>query len=88
MKREANLMTKEWNVFLSVSKESKAYRLFNPLTQKIIISRDVVFDEDNNWDWSITSNKSVLVDLDTKDKSNTEEEVQSVGDSLSDVPLN
>ncbi|XP_058982660.1 uncharacterized protein LOC105262273 [Musca domestica] len=32
-------------IFVGYSQESKAYRLFNPKTQKIIISRDVVFVE-------------------------------------------
>jgi hypothetical protein len=32
-------------VFLGVSEESKAYRLYNPVTKKIIISRDVIFVE-------------------------------------------
>lgn len=36
-------------VFLGVSEQSKAYKLFNPVTRKIIISRDVVFDEENMW---------------------------------------
>ena len=31
-------------VFLGVSEASKAYKLFNPLTNKIVTSRDVVFD--------------------------------------------
>ena len=30
---------------------TKAYRLFNPVTQKIIVSRDVIFDETKGWDW-------------------------------------
>ncbi|CAA7027704.1 unnamed protein product [Microthlaspi erraticum] len=38
-------------VFVGVSKESKAYRLYNPETKKIIISRDVRFDESRKWDW-------------------------------------
>jgi transposase InsO family protein len=38
-------------VFLGVSENSKAYRLFNPISQKIIISRDVVFEEDQQWNW-------------------------------------
>lgn len=33
-------------ILLGVSEESKAYRLFDPISNKIIISRDVVFDED------------------------------------------
>lgn len=32
-------------VFLGVSEVSKAYKLFNPLTKKIVTSRDVIFDE-------------------------------------------
>ena len=32
-------------VFVGVSEESKAYRLYDPKTNKIIVSRDVVFDE-------------------------------------------
>ena len=33
-------------IFLGVSDKSKAYKLYNPNTKKILISRDVVFDED------------------------------------------
>ena len=33
-------------IFLGVSEESKAYRPFDPISRKIIISRDVVFEED------------------------------------------
>lgn len=39
-------------IFLSVSEQSKAYRLYNPNTKKIIISRDVVFDEEKLWSWN------------------------------------
>lgn len=38
-------------VMLGVSKESKAYRLYDPETKKIIISRDVQFDEKLRWNW-------------------------------------
>ncbi|TXG51514.1 hypothetical protein EZV62_024038 [Acer yangbiense] len=34
-------------VFLGVSEASKAYKLFNPLTKKIVTSRDVIFDKEN-----------------------------------------
>lgn len=30
-------------IFLGVSEQSKAYKLFNPITKKIVISRDVIF---------------------------------------------
>ncbi|KAL3515836.1 hypothetical protein ACH5RR_022738 [Cinchona calisaya] len=39
-------------VFLSVSEASKAYKLFNPLTEKLVTSRDFVFDEESTWDWN------------------------------------
>lgn len=38
-------------ILLGVSEESKAYRLFDPTSQKILINRDVVFDETAKWDW-------------------------------------
>ncbi|GMP82636.1 hypothetical protein CsSME_00036854 [Camellia sinensis var. sinensis] len=39
-------------VFLGVSEHFKAYKLFNPITEKIITNRDMVFDEENMWDWT------------------------------------
>jgi len=42
-------------VFLSVSDCSKAYKLYNPNTKKIIISRDVIFDQENFWQWHVHS---------------------------------
>lgn len=38
-------------VFLGVSEESKAWRLYDPMTKKIVVSKDVVFDEGKSWDW-------------------------------------
>ena len=35
-------------VLLGMSKESKAYHLYNHITKRICISRDVVFDKNNN----------------------------------------
>jgi hypothetical protein len=34
-------------IFLGYSEESKAYKLYNPLTKKLVVSRDVIFDEEN-----------------------------------------
>jgi hypothetical protein len=36
---------------LGISEESKAYKLYDPLQKKIIISMDVIFDENSCWNW-------------------------------------
>nr|GEY35884.1 ribonuclease H-like domain, reverse transcriptase, RNA-dependent DNA polymerase [Tanacetum cinerariifolium] len=38
-------------VYLGNKPGSKAYRLFDPTTQKICVSRDVKFKENETWDW-------------------------------------
>lgn len=39
-------------VLFGVSAESKGYRLYNPIKGNIIVSRDVVFEENKKWDWN------------------------------------
>ena len=38
-------------VHLGMRKETKSYRMYNPVTKRIIVSRDVVFDEQESWKW-------------------------------------
>ena len=38
-------------IFIGCSNESKGYRLFNPKTNKLVVARDVVFDEMAAWSW-------------------------------------
>lgn len=38
-------------VYFGVEEGSKAHRLFDPITNKIIVSRDVVFEESAVWRW-------------------------------------
>ena len=49
-------------VLLGFSDESKAYRLFDPIAKKIVISRDVVFHEDDCWDWN-RSKEEIQLDI-------------------------
>ena len=37
-------------VLLGMSEESKAYRLYDPASKKIVVSKDVVFEENECWD--------------------------------------
>ena len=41
-------------VHLGTEPGSKAYRLLDPTSKKIIVSRDVIFDEDKVWNWNAT----------------------------------
>jgi hypothetical protein len=49
-------------VLLGVSDESKAYRLFDPVSKKIIVSRDVVFEETKGWNWDM-SREEIISDV-------------------------
>lgn len=42
-------------IHLGTEPGSKAYRLFDPQTQKVVVSRDVVFDEGKGWDWKYSN---------------------------------
>ena len=46
-------------VFLGVSDESKAYRLYDPVSKKIIISKDVIFQEDECWNWGNSNEECI-----------------------------
>jgi len=47
-------------MFLWVSKDSKAYKLYNPITKKIMINQDVVFDEKKKWSWEADSSREYI----------------------------
>ncbi|KAJ7962054.1 Retrovirus-related Pol polyprotein from transposon TNT 1-94 [Quillaja saponaria] len=40
-------------VFIGDDSNSKGYKLYNPRNGKIIVSRDVEFNEDETWDWDV-----------------------------------
>ena len=54
-------------VLLGVNEESKAYQLYDPLSQRIIISRDVVFEEDKSWDRD-KNEEAIACDLEWGDR--------------------
>lgn len=39
-------------VKFGVSGESKGYRMFDMIFKRIIISRDIIFEEDHMWNWN------------------------------------
>lgn len=72
-------------VFLGVSQESKAYRLYDPTNKKIVISRDAIFDEDASWNWSKENQvqQELIIEDDEVQESQQEDEgLQTPSQSL------
>jgi hypothetical protein len=46
-------------IFVGYERGTKAYRAYDPVTEKVTITRDVVFDEDAQWDWSSSEEENV-----------------------------
>ena len=59
-------------IFVGYSEKSKAYRLYNTITKKYVISRDVLFKEEEEWDGSIE--KLVGEDVDAPHAEDEEDE--------------
>ncbi|KAL0316877.1 UNVERIFIED_CONTAM: Retrovirus-related Pol polyprotein from transposon TNT 1-94 [Sesamum radiatum] len=62
-------------IFLGYSTQSKGYRIYNLKTKKLIISRDVEFDEDAMWNWDEekVERQSVMIPKETPPQQQQEE---------------
>ena len=49
-------------IFVGYSTISKAYKVYHPQTQKMAITRDVHFHEEEQWDWGDSQRNELLVD--------------------------
>ena len=68
-------------IFVGYNENPKAYRIFNPVSKRLIISRDVIFDEQAAWDWkSGKENSTVIYDNNLLDP--LEEEAEPVQDEV------
>lgn len=56
-------------ILLGVSEQSKAYKLYDPIGKRIIVSRDVKFAEEEKWEWKehVTDKQVQLLDLGEKE---------------------
>ena len=61
-------------VLLGVSDESKAWRLYDPISKKIIVSKDVVFEEEKGWDWGRSVEEIKRDILECEDEGDTMED--------------
>ena len=49
-------------VFIGYDMNTKGYRMFNPTTRQVVVTRDAVFEEEKKWEWSnspVTSTGSI-----------------------------
>lgn len=60
-------------VLLGVSEESKAYRLYDPATKKVVTSRDVVFSENEAWNWGTKNTTTSEIPLEEEQTESAEE---------------
>lgn len=63
-------------ILFGINEGTKAYRLLNPATGKILVSRDVIFEEDKGWNWGRIADKKEIKSAELQD----EEENPEVGD--------
>ena len=50
-------------VFIGYGTCEKGYRILNPATHKVLLSRDVVFDEHGKWDWEQHKVREICIPL-------------------------
>ena len=62
-------------IFVGYSEDTKAYKLYDPVTRKVIISRDVQFVENESWDGTVDTNVKIVSNVDNADM---EEEVVQI----------
>ena len=73
-------------VLLGVSDESKGYRLFDPIAKKIMVSKDVIFKEEEKWKWDEDTVQGPVVDLEWGDQNGEEEEEDKNREGINGEP--
>ena len=80
-------------VHLGTEPGSKAYRLLDPTSKKIVVSRDVVFEENKKWIWSSNKNDSgssdgFTIDIRSFDSDEARIGSQDRGDDTENIEVN
>ena len=84
-------------IFIGYCTQSKSYKLYNPVSEKILVRKDVIFNENVSWDWSkeqeqqkitveVSPNKETRVNSSASPRASTA--TQSVSNSSSSESLN
>lgn len=64
------------SIFVGCDTSEIGYRLYEPFSRKIILSRDVVFDEDSSWNRSENSKGTISVPFLDVEEGTTSEQIK------------
>ena len=84
-KREKLDEKAEIGVLVGYSSESKGYRVFNPLLEKVVISRDVRVDESSLWNWDRNAVETFASSSQTMQQQTGAEEHED--ENIDDLPV-
>ncbi|MCH91864.1 retrovirus-related pol polyprotein from transposon tnt 1-94, partial [Trifolium medium] len=65
-------------ILLGVNEDSKAYRLYDPVNKKVIVSRDVIFEESKGWNWNESKQKQQVDAASTSNDESSSEELDVI----------
>ena len=69
-------------IFVGYSEDTKAYKLYDPVIRKVIISRDVQFVENESWDGTVDINVNIVSNIDNDDMEEEVVEIPHVSQSV------
>ena len=50
-------------IYFGIEDDSKAHRMYNPQSNKVVVSRDIVFEETVKWRWDATETDDFSVEV-------------------------
>ena len=73
-------------IFVGYCSQSKGYKLYNPVSGKIIVSRNVVFDEKASWTWRVSEDGALVEISSESEVAQSEDQQPSVQIPASPTP--
>ncbi|KAK2999771.1 hypothetical protein RJ639_023300, partial [Escallonia herrerae] len=74
-------------ILLGYGENSCGYKLYNPITKKVVMSRDVQFDEEQLWNWNDEGQKQQLILEEEQEQKNEGNEQNVLASPLPQVEI-